>query len=186
MDMEKVADELKVTYDDILSLGESNQRIELFDGEVIMSAMPTVEHQYIATRLSFLLSSYVETRNLGLVLGAPVDVVLSKHIVFQPDVSFLSRERSYVNDGKKYTASPDLVVEILSESTEERDRTLKFREYARGGAREYWLVSPEKKNIEVYANSDRGFQLVKIFSDKETMSTPLFPDAEFNLRGVFP
>jgi Uma2 family endonuclease len=186
MDMQKVADELKVTYEDILTLGESNQRIELFDGEVIMSAMPTVLHQLIAKKLAFMLDQYVEPRNLGLVLASPVDVVISRHTQFQPDVSFLSRDRSHINDGKKYNGSPDLVVEILSESTEERDRTFKFREYARGGAKEYWLVSPEKKNIEVYANSDRGFQLVKIFSHGEVMNTPLFPNAEFNLRGVFP
>jgi len=184
--MAKIAEELKVTYTDILSLGESNQRIEVFDGEVIMSAMPTVLHQIIAKKVFSLLDRYVENRDLGLVLPTPVDVVLSQHIVFQPDVSFLSHDRMHINDGKKYNAAPDLVVEVLSESTEERDRTFKFREYAKGGAKEYWLVSPEKKEIEVYENSEKGFQLVNIFKSTDTMSTPLFPDAGFDLKEVFP
>lgn len=184
--MPQIAEELKVTYRDILSLGESNQRIEIFDGECIMTAMPTIQHQLIATNVAVVLNRYVGKNKSGIVLGAPVDVVLSEVIVLQPDVCYLSNERSAINDGKKFTASPDLVVEILSETTEERDRTFKFREYARGGAREYWLVSPEKKEIEVYKNSEKGFQLVKVFAYSEKISTPLFPDAEFSPKEIFP
>lgn len=184
--MQKIAEELKVTYRDILTLGESNRRIELFDGEVIMTAVPSILHQTVAKEVSAMIDQYVKKRNLGLVLPNPVDVVLSEHVQFQPDVTYLSRRRSSINDGQRYDGAPDLVVEILSESTEERDRTFKFREYARGGALEYWLVSPEKKEMEVYTNSDKGFQLLKVFSNRETMSTPLFPDAEFRLHDVFP
>lgn len=183
--MQRIADELKVTYSDILSLGESNQRIELFDGECVMSATPGTKHQLIATRLSSLLYQIVDRESSGIVLGAPVDVVLSSTMVFQPDVSYLSNERASINDGKKYNAAPDLVVEIISETTEERDRTFKFREYARGGAKEYWIVDPEKKQIEVYQNSERGFQLVKIFQHDEAMNTPLFPSAKIPLPQVF-
>jgi Uma2 family endonuclease len=183
--MSNIADELKITYDDILSLGESNQRIELFDGEVIMSAMPSVRHQIAAKELAFPLDRYVKKRKVGLVLASPVDVVLSQHVVLQPDVSFLSNERAHVNDGKKFNASPDLVVEILSESTEERDRTFKFREYARGGAREYWLVSIEKCEVEVYQNSEKGFLHVRTFSKDEVLNTPLFSDININLQEVF-
>lgn len=184
--MPEIIEELKLTYTDILSLGESNQRMELLDGEFIMSAMPSSKHQRIATTIGFMLEAYSQSRNTGIVLSSPIDVVISESIVLQPDVSYLSFERSNIDDGKKYTASPDLVVEILSESTEERDRTFKFREYARGGAKEYWLVSPEKKEIEVYENSGRGFQLQKIFNQSDIMSTPLFPDAQFMVKDIFP
>ncbi|MBI3195331.1 MAG: Uma2 family endonuclease [Ignavibacteriae bacterium] len=183
--MPEIAEELKLTYTDILSLGESNQRMELFDGDFVMSAMPNFIHQCIATQISFALTSYVKERKLGYVLGSPVDVLLTKHTVLQPDVSFLSHERSYINDGKKFNGAPDLVVEILSESIEERYRTCKFDEYARCGAKEYWLGSPDDEEIEVYQNSEKGFQLVKIFQKTERMNTPLFPDAEFDLHEVF-
>jgi len=183
--MQPIAEELKVTYRDILSLGESNQRVELFDGECIMAAMPTVQHQLIATRLTILLGQMVERLGSGILLGSPVDVVLSPTIVFQPDISYLSNERSSINDGKKFNAAPDLVVEITSETTEERDRTFKFREYARGGAKEYWIVDPDKKQLEVYQNSEKGFQLIKIFTSGETLTTPLFPSANIPLREVF-
>lgn len=183
--MQQIADELKVTYSDILSLGETNQRIELFDGECVMSAMPNTRHQFIATELASFLRNYVKEHGLGKVFGAPVDVVVSPTMVFQPDVSFLSNERASINDGQKLNAAPDLVVEILSESTEERDRTFKFREYARSGAKEYWIVDPEKKLIEVYTNSAKGFQLANIFKRDATMNTPLFPSASIPLQEVF-
>lgn len=183
--MQQVADELKVTYSDILSLGESNQRIELFDGECVMSATPGTKHQLIATRLSSLLYQIVDRESSGIVLGAPVDVVLSSTMVFQPDVSYLSNERASINDGKKFNAAPDLVVEILSETTEERDRTFKFREYARGGAKEYWIVDPDKKHLEVYQNSEKGFQLVKTFASDDLLNTPLFRTATIALSEVF-
>jgi Uma2 family endonuclease len=183
--MAQIAEELKTTYRDILALGESNQRIELFDGECIMSAVPTILHQQIATNLASMLLPHVRAKDLGIVLGSPVDVVLSDVIVLQPDVSFISAGRLNISDNRKLNASPDLVVEILSQSTEERDRTFKFREYAKGGAKEYWLVSPEKKEIEVYQNSPKGFQPVRVFGVNDAMSTPLFADAAFPVREVF-
>ena len=183
--MSQIAEELKVTYTDILVFGESNQRMELFDGEFIMTAMPNITHQRIAMKLGLLLYNYVSQRKLGVVLSNPVDVYLSGTTVLQPDVTFLSNERHHINDGKKYTASPDLVIEILSESTEERDRNFKFREYARYGAKEYWLVSPEKREIEVYQNSPRGFQLVNKFSQNYTLNSPLFADIALKVEQVF-
>ena len=184
--MGQLAEELKTTYHDILSLGESNQRIELFDGECVMSAMPTLLHQQIATNLASELLRHVKTRRLGIVLGSPVDVVLSEVIVLQPDVSFISNSRLDISDGRKLNAAPDLVVEILSESTEERDRTFKFREYAKGGAKEYWLVSPENREIEVYRNSPKGFELLKTFRTSDIISSSLFPDASIPLKEIFP
>jgi Uma2 family endonuclease len=182
--MPQIADNLKIRYTDILSLGESNRRMELFEGEFIMSAMPSLEHQSIAVNVAALLRGYVTARKLGKVY-ASVDVYCSEVTVLQPDLCFLSSERSFISDGKKLNGAPDLVVEILSETTEQRDRTFKFREYALHGAKEYWLVSPEKKEIEVYTNSPNGFQLVKIFKANDVMNTPLFTDAEFDVKDVF-
>jgi Uma2 family endonuclease len=179
------AEGVKVTYADILSLGESNQRVELFDGECIMTAMPSSRHQLIATRLAVRLCGYVERRKIGRVYGAPVDVYISETTVLQPDLSYVSNERADIDDGKKFVGAPSLVIEILSESTEERDRTFKFREYARGGAKEYWLVSPEKKEIEVYKNSERGFQLVSIFRAPDVLNSPLFTDINLDVRQIF-
>ncbi|MBI3189603.1 MAG: Uma2 family endonuclease [Ignavibacteriales bacterium] len=182
--MPEVTEELKLTYTDILSLGESNRPMELYDGEFVMAALPIPLHQFISANIIALLRGYVHKRKTGKVFTS-VDVYLSEVTVLQPDVCYLSNERSWINDGKKFKGAPDLVVEIISPSTEERDRTFKFREYAKHGAKEYWIVSPHKQEIEVYQNSERGFQLVRIFKPEEKMNTPLFPDAEFEVEEVF-
>lgn len=183
--MQPIADELKVTYRDILSLGESNQRIELFDGECFMTAMPSTKHQRVATELGVFLHAYVNRHGLGTVFSSAVDVYLSETTVLQPDLSFLPNERLHIDDEKKLNGAPDLVVEILSETTEERDRTFKFREYARGGAKEYWMLDPEEKKVEVYQNSEKGFQPVKTFASPDVLNSPLFPAANIPLQEIF-
>lgn len=182
--MTQLIDELKVTYSDVLSLGESNQKMELMEGEFIMTAMPAPLHQLVAANLTTYLHLYVKQKKLGKVY-ASVDVYISEITVLQPDICFLSNERASINDGKKFNGLPDLVVEILSDSTEQRDRTFKFREYAIGGAKEYWVVSPEKKEIEIYKNTERGFQLVKIFKPDDVLNTPLLNEININITAVF-
>lgn len=150
-----------------------------------MTAMPSTKHQRVATQLGGFLNIHVNQHAFGIVFTSPVDVYLSETTVLQPDLSFLSNERLHIDDGKKLNGAPDLVVEIISESTEERDRTFKFREYARGGAKEYWIVDPSKKEIEVFTNSPKGFQLTKVFGANETLSTPLFSSAAIPLKEVF-
>lgn len=183
--MAVVAQDAKLTYEDILSLGETNQRIELFDGVLVMSAMPNPEHQGIATDLAALLREYVKRKQIGKVYGAPIDVKLSADIVLQPDVWFLSNERKHINDGKRLLEAPDLVVEILSESTQGKDRTYKLQHYALGGAREYWIVSPEKKEIEVFQNVATAFRLIRIFGLRDTLSSALFPGLDLPVVEVF-
>lgn len=182
--MSQLVDELKITYKDILSLGESNQKMELMDGEFIMTAMPTPLHQLISANLIRYLQTYVKQKRLGKVYSS-VDVYISEFTLLQPDICFLSVERDILNDGKKFNGVPDLVVEILSDSTEQRDRTFKFREYAIGGAKEYWIVSPEKKEIEVYQNSERGFRLVKIFQQTDLLNTQLLTNIDLDVNQVF-
>lgn len=182
---EKRALSRKLTSDYILSLGETNRRIELFDGEIVTSGIPDIKHQRIATRLGCSLYDYVRRNNLGYFLSNPVDVVLSNTTVLEPDVSFLSNERKFIDKGTHYEGAPDLVIEILSESTEKHDRTFKFQAYAQGGAKEYWIISPLKNEIEVYQNSETGFQLVKVFTLHERVSSPLFPELEMEVSRVF-
>jgi len=146
--------------------------------------MPTPFHQKILIKLGSVLEQYVTRKQMGALYGS-VDVYISEVTVLQPDLCFLSQQRAHVNDGKKFTATPDLVVEILSPSTEERDRTFKFREYAQYGAQEYWLVSPEKREIEVYKNSEKGFQLVKKFVSADVLNSSLFPDIQLNVQEIF-
>jgi Uma2 family endonuclease len=105
----------QVTYDDYRTLPDDGQRYEIIGGELLMSPGATFYHQIIVTNLVSRLHRYVSTRNLGNIVCAPFDVVLSMTDVVQPDVLFIAKGRSHIiSQGKNIIAAPDLVVEILS------------------------------------------------------------------------
>ena len=96
----------------------------------------------------------------GLVLGSPIDIVLSRHNVVQPDVVFIRHDRrQLINMMKAIRVPPDLVVEVLSRKTEMRDRNRKAELFARFGIPEYWIIDPVKNKIEVYRNVGKTFVL---------------------------
>ena len=93
---------------------------------------------------------------MGKIYVAPFDVVLSDTDVVQPDVIFVSNQRSDIITADNVRGAPDLVVEILSPATAERDRTLKLDLYAQHGVQEYWIVDPDPKTITVLVRAGKG------------------------------
>lgn len=124
-------------------------RYELVEGDMRMVPSPSTLHQKVSKRLGHLLLERLEDRGMGQVCNAPYDVVLSEHNVVQPDLLFISSERLGIIEKANVKGSPDLVVEILSQSAEEWDRVTKRRAYSRHGVRELWIVDPQAQSIEV-------------------------------------
>lgn len=179
---------IKFTYEDYKSLGESErERYELLEGELVMVPSPTPYHQDISRELLRRLDEHVRAQKLGKVYAAPLDVVLSEQIVVQPDLLFISQEQKGIIAEDEIRGAPDLVVEILSPYTAGRDRTLKKKLYARHGVKEYWLVDPEEKTIEVLALGQRGYERVALYKDKGrgTLESPLLPGLKIPLGGIF-
>jgi Uma2 family endonuclease len=140
----------KWTERDYFSLPETNRIVELSEGRLIITPSPTTQHQGIVLRISHLLIDYLSSHNLGEIIIAPMDVRLWEGTIRQPDIVFMSNgHRDRISE--KYWGVPDLVMEILSESTEIEDRTDKFYEYEKAGVTEYWLAGPAKQTIEVFA-----------------------------------
>ncbi len=79
-----------------------------------------------------------------------------------------------------------MVIEILSPSTGERDRTVKKKLYARAGVAEYWLVDPESKTIEVFTLGEAGFERVALYRKNETLTSPTLRELQIPLREIFP
>ena len=117
-----------------------DERYELLNGELIMSPSPREIHQYISGNMHLVLGAFVRDRSLGRVYCAPFDVVLSDMDVVQPDLLFVSTKRAAIITADNVQCAPDLVVEILSPATAERDRTIKLDLHAQHGVKEYWLV----------------------------------------------
>ncbi len=179
-----VAASLRFTYSDYLLLPE-DRRYEVIDGDLFMTPSPTTYHQRISRNLEFLLHRHVREKGIGEVLYAPCDVVLSETDVVQPDLLFVSRERAGIIGEKCVSGAPDLVVEVLSEATAERDRTVKAKLYARAGVRELWIVDPSERSIALLANTPEGFLRKAFFSSSETLRSPLLPGLEIPLVEIF-
>jgi len=139
----------KWTEEYYFKLPETNKKIELSKGRLIITPAPTTKHQEISFRLSFLLGSHVLTKKLGKICYSPLDVKLYEGIIRQPDIAFMSNDH-LDRITEKYWGVPDLIVEILSESTVKEDRIVKFIEYSQAGIPEYWIVDPDAETIEVY------------------------------------
>lgn len=159
-----------VTYDDYRHLPDDGKQYQIIGGELYMTPAPTTLHQRIALRIKVKLFEYVEKKELGEILDAPVDVVLSMTDVVQPDIVFVAKERLNIITKKNIVEAPDLVVEILSEHTESIDRNKKKELYERHGVNEYWMVDPEAKRIEQYVPEQQAFVLKTTAGTKKLTS----------------
>jgi Uma2 family endonuclease len=147
------------TYDEMIAeLPETNQPVELWNGEIVMSPAPHPNHQRIVGKFYKKLDRFVEERELGEVFFSPVDVVLTQHRVVQPDVVFISNaRRDIVQD--RIQGVPDLVMEVISEGSWQRDRIQKKALYEQFGLPEYWLIDPDSRTVEAFALVKGAYQL---------------------------
>ncbi|MEA3346184.1 MAG: Uma2 family endonuclease [Chloroflexota bacterium] len=179
-----VTEAIKFTYEDYL-LMEEEKRYEIIDGRRYMVPAPTPYHQWISARLEDALRTFVEAHDLGLVLDAPCDVVLSPTDIVQPDILFITQERRGIITERNIRGAPDLVVEVLSPSTAQKDRDLKRKLYAAHGVREFWVVSPEAQTVEVLELAEGGYRRVGLYARDESLHSPSFPELVIPLEDVF-
>jgi Uma2 family endonuclease len=178
---------LTFTYEDYELFPEDGRRHELVGGEHYVTPSPTTRHQRVSIRLSARLQMFVEKHHLGEVLEAPTDVVLSEIDVVQPDVLFISHERSGILGKKNVQGAPDLIVEILSESNRKLDEVTKRKLYERHGVREYWVVDPVLEIVKVYRRQGEAFVRVDELSAEasDVLETPLLPGLAIPLAEIF-
>ena len=179
-----VPESLRFTYEDYL-LTPDDRRYELVDGDLLLTPAPTPYHQRVAGHLFAALLEFVRGRSLGEVIVAPCDVVLSRFDVVQPDILFVRSDRLSIIGEKNIQGPPDLVIEVLSPSTEDRDRTMKTKLYARSGVRELWIVDPSAKTVEILAGAGSGLRPRAVVGGAEALRTAILPGLEIPLARVF-
>ena len=173
----------KFTYEDYKNTSD-DIRYELHDGELIMVPAPNMFHQTTSKKLFWKLQP-IEERGLGLVFYAPTDVKFTDTDTVQPDIVFVSSERSHIITEDNIRGAPDLVIEILSPSTAGRDRTFKRTLYERHGVTEYWMVDTDAKNITVLLLGENGYELAGIYGEGQTLTSPTLPGFSLNLDDIF-
>jgi len=138
----------KLDYDDYLRLPDDGKRYEILDGELYVAPAPSPLHQRVSKRLQRKLEDYFEARGLGEVFDAPIDMILGRHDVAQPDILVVTNPGQI--SGRGIEGAPLLVVEVLSPSTRRHDREVKMRRYAALAIPHYWIVDPEGHWIACY------------------------------------
>ena len=153
------AEKERYTFADVLTWGE-DERIEIINGEAVMMAPPSRIHQKISVELSRQLANYLEGKKCE-VYHAPFAVRLFEQdgdtpdevdTMVEPDIAVVCDKNKLDKHGCK--GAPDMVVEILSPSTRRHDRLVKLNLYQRAGVREYWIVNPEDKTVQVLLLED--------------------------------
>lgn len=175
---------VRLSYTDYANLEDEN-RYELIEGELFMVPSPGFYHQTVLGNLFKLLIRFIEKTKAGIVVCAPLDVVLSPNDVVQPDILFISKERMNIVTEKNIQGAPDLVVEILLPSTLERDKIVKKYLYEKHGVKEYWIVEPVGKLNEILTLKDEGYEFFGSFFLDDTLQSPLLKKLRIPLKEVF-
>ncbi len=172
------------SYGDLAQMPDDGKRYEVVEGDLAVSPSPNRKHQNVIRRLSAFFIS-VEEHHHGQWYPAPFDVVLDDYNVVQPDLLFIGRDRLGIVRETDVQGAPDLVVEVLSTSTRERDLGVKGHLYARFGVREYWVIDPDNQNVSVYRLTADGFEVHGRYHAGDQVTSPLFPDHPLSVETLF-
>ena len=186
------AEKERYTFADVLTWDEKD-RIEIIDGEAFMMAPPSSAHQEISMEFSRQLANFLEGKRCKVYAApfgvrlfekdgeAPVDV----NTMVEPDLSVVCDRSKIDKHGCK--GAPDLVVEILSPSSLRHDRFVKLGLYQRAGVREYWIVDPEYKSVQVFTLDAGGsLRISEEYGRKDVARVNVLEGCFIDLGKVFP
>lgn len=143
------ASEQHWTYESLCALPDDGLRREILEGELYVVPSPNVTHQDIVARIVERLRGWIAREGLGRLFIAPLDVVMAEDVALQPDALFIRADRAGEVVKRVIEGPPDLVIEVLTESSFRHDLLRKRRLYASHGVPEYWIVDPDQQSVTV-------------------------------------
>ena len=178
----------KLTGADYLRLTPPSHRgvrYQLIEGKLVKMAGPNDPHQvfvgelYITARLQIGAPGRFEIRL------SPFDVYIDEHNTFQPDLLFVSAERRDIIHSRGVTGAPDLVVEVLSESTRRRDFNVKLPVYGRNGVREAWMADLRAETVSKYIGDGHTMMLAQVYAADDVLTSEAMPSVAIDLGPIF-
>src|SRR3990172_9661557 len=163
----------KLDYSDYACIPPDGKRYEILEGELYVSPAPSPLHQRASKRFQRQIEAYFEARGLGEVFDAPIDVILTLHDVVQPDLVVVTDPAQISRRGIE--GAPALVVEVLSPTTRDHDRTTKARRYAALGVRHYWVLDPEGSRLDCYRLEGGEYVLAARAEGDQSLTHPDWP-----------
>lgn len=176
-----------LTVSDLDLMPDDGNCYEVIEGELIVSRAAALAHQRISRNLLVILSHYLEQHPIGEVLATP-GVMFSELSSVIPDLIFISNERRReIASGERVLGAPELVIEIVSPGAENarRDRVAKRHLYGKYGVKEYWVIDPEQRVLEIYRSQAGSLELVGSYMDEGKITSPLLPDFECTAARIF-
>ncbi len=180
----------KVSYEEFMEISEkSTLRMELINGEIYLLSSPNIGHQEILGRLYHLFTEYFKGKKCRVFL-APFDVHLKKKDlktpdVVQPDVLVACDLENNVTEKGRYMGTPDLVIEILSDSTRNKDMIDKLNSYMLSKVKEYWVVDPRQETILIYSFENNDIDRIKLFERGSIAHSRLFEGLSADIDNLF-
>jgi Uma2 family endonuclease len=177
----------KWTYEDYCRLPADGWIYEVIEGELYMSPAPQTPHQRSKGNLYVAFWIYADDHDAGMVLDAPYDVLLpGLASPVQPDIVFVVKEHLGIIQNERIEGVPDIVVEVLSPWNWNVDRGKKFVIYAKAGVREYWIVDPQARIIELYGLRGSAYALIGKYSVGEIVRSEVLSGFEVKVEDVCP
>jgi len=179
---EPLADVGPYTWRDFIDLDEDDPR-ELLDGHLVEIEVPTWKHEKIVADLIFSLQQWARLRNAGQVLGSGYKVRINDRRAWMPDVQFYRTGNFPVDQDQGLEhGHPDLVVEVISPTSQSKDRVRKRHDYAALGVSEYWLIDPEVRILERQVLRDGAYLMVEPIGGDVIFRPESFEGLEIDLR----
>ncbi len=151
---------LRMTYEEYLRWADEDVHAEWVDGEVLVQMPPKDAHQRLVEFLDRLLGLFVEIFGLGLVRLAPFELrLLPEGPARQPDLMFIATAHLDRLTPERVVGPPDLIIEVVSDDSVQRDRVEKFDEYEAAGVPEYWVLDnrPGRQQALFYQRDAQGY-----------------------------
>jgi prevent-host-death family protein len=180
----------KVSYEEFMEIAEkSTLRMELINGEIHLLSSPNIGHQEILGRLYLMFNEYFKGKKCRVFL-APFDVHLKKKDisvpdVMQPDILVACDLENNVTEKGRYMGTPDLVVEILSDSTRSKDMIDKLNSYMLSQVQEYWIIDPKQESIILYGFDNFDIDKVKTFEKGDIARSLVFNGLATDVMALF-
>lgn len=175
---------IRLTYADLADTPQDGRRYEILEGNLFMGPSPTSRHQRIVGRLFYLLTQFVQSRNLGEVFIAPLDVELEEFTIVEPDVIYVSNSNKSIVLESHIRGIPELVVEVLSASSKTRDLREKRNIYSKCHVPHYWIVDPDERALWEFVLVGDAYAQQSEVRGNDVFRPALFGDLELLFREV--
>ncbi|SHJ97352.1 Endonuclease, Uma2 family (restriction endonuclease fold) [Geosporobacter subterraneus DSM 17957] len=177
-----------VRLEEFLQMDKENEhRFEYFDGEVVCLESPSVEHQRVLLNIAAEFRNYFRGKSCEVFIS-PLDVWLTNEektakVKVQPDLIVIT-DKSGLKENE-YTGLSTLIVEVISISNQSHDRIRKYNTYMEFGIKEYWIINPKLKTIEVYILEEDEYKQAAIYKGDDCAVSQTFKELKIHLNEIF-